>query len=123
MDRVDAPLIIAIQSELAEESDAFRDLSASMRIIEIDRLKHPDDAIRSILARRLELDDEVDAKLDDVFRDDAFAPIAAFYDGTGRSFREMLAMVQTAVESAMDMNAEHVTAAHVLEASNDWRRR
>jgi hypothetical protein len=123
MDQVDAPLVLAIQDDLAEASAAFHDLAASMRIIEVDRLSDPKAGVRAILARRLDLDDAVEATVEDVFRDDAFSAITAFYDETRHDFRLTLAVVQTAVESAMDMNAELVTASHVLEAGNEWRSR
>jgi hypothetical protein len=122
IDEVDAPLILAIQDDLAERSAVFPEMSASLRPIEIDRLVDPDRGMREIVARRLEIDD-VAANLDQIFRDDAFPLMTAFYDETSRDFRRTLAMIQTAVESAMDMGADLVTASHVLEASNEWRSR
>ncbi len=120
---VQAPCLIAIQDAF-RTSDAFAQLAANMRLVEIPVLdeNHARGALAAIITNRLRQHDAADAA-SAVLTDDALIQLIGFYDETDRSLRFMLAALQSAAEYAADMRAERIADGHVRGAIADWRER
>lgn len=118
---IDAPCLVAIQDHIAADYSSYRELSASMEVIEIPRMgSEARDALARILSRRLEVS-EIRAELKEVFGDDALDGLVQFYDETGGDIRKTLAAAQAAAEEAAAMGAELVRASHVRIGAANWR--
>ncbi len=120
---VQAPCLIAIQ-DVFRVSDAFAQLAANMRLVEIPALdeNHARGALAAIITNRLRQHDVSDAA-EAVLTDDALTQLIAFYDETERSLRFMLAALQSSAEYAADMRAQRIADGHVRAAIADWRER
>jgi hypothetical protein len=120
---VQAPCLIAIQDAF-RACDAFADLAAGMRLVEIPALdeNHARDALAAIVANRL-LQHDVSGEATAVLTEEALVQLIAFYDETDRSLRFMLAALQSAAEYAADMRAQRIADGHVRAAIADWRAR
>ena len=123
MREVQAPSLIAIQSQIAE-SDAFRALSPELRIVELapfDALPARD-ALRTILVHRLRRN-ELEFALSGVLGGDALEVLTAFYLEMAGSLRHTLAALQTAADHAVNASSERIRAPHVQAAAQEWRLR
>ncbi len=120
---VQAPCLIAIQDAF-RTSDAFAQLAANMRLVEIPVLdeNHARGALAAIITNRLRQHNAADAA-SAVLTDDALIQLIGFYDETDRSLRFMPAALQSAAEYAADMRAERIAYGHVRGAIADWRER
>lgn len=120
---VEAPCLVAIQTAFST-SDAFAQLAASMRVIEIPSLDDSTarDALTAIIANRLH-QHEVSDDPASVLADEALDRLIAFYDEAEHSLRFTLAALQTAAEYAADMRAQRIAPGHIRGAVSDWRSR
>jgi hypothetical protein len=120
---IEAPCLVAIQTAFAA-SDAFAQLAASTRIVEIPSLDEATarGALTSIVANRLQ-QHEVGDEPASVLADEALDQLIAFYDETERNLRFTLAALQTAAEYAADMRAHRIAPGHLRGAVSDWRSR
>lgn len=96
---IEAPCLVAMQTGFTN-GDAFAELVASMRLVEIPPLTEATarDALAAIVANRLRQHDVADEAIDQLI---------AFYDETERNLRFTLAALQTPADYAADMRAEH----------------
>lgn len=120
---LDSPCLVAVQTTFTE-SDAYAQLAAQLRTIEIPTLTDTTahQALDAIVANRLE-QYEMALEPGAVLAGEAAELLIGFYDETGQSLRFTLAALQTAAEYAADMRAQRIAPGHVRAALTDWRAR
>jgi AAA ATPase-like protein len=117
---VDAPLVIAVQAEIALGSQTFQDLRSRTTDIDVPGFSDPHNALTRIATRRI-ADSGSHFAVGEVVHADAFEALAGFYVEAGASLRYALAVLHGAAAHAADMGAEIIRAAHVQHASAEWR--
>lgn len=98
-------------------SEAFAQLAAQMRLVEIPKLDDAKarEALDAIVANRLTQHDAGnDARA--VLTDETLDQLISFYDETERNLRFTLAALQTAAEYA-DMRAHRIAPGHIRATS------
>lgn len=84
--------------------------------VPIPSLTDPGPAIAAILEKRIDVS-EVDARLEDVFEEDALARLVAEYDHSNRNIRHVLQVCDIALEQAAPTYPERLTGDHLRGAS------
>jgi hypothetical protein len=120
---LECPSLIAIQTAFTG-TDAYAQLLATMRPIEIPRLTDTAavNGLHAIIANRLD-QFELAAAPNEVLEDGVTELLVAFYDETNTTLRFTLAALQTAAEYAADGHLARIGAGHVMAALTDWRDR
>jgi hypothetical protein len=117
---VGAPLVVAVQTDIARSSATFQDLRTRTTEIEVTGFSDPHDALRRIADKRLS-DCGLGCAASDVLHTDAVDALVGFYGETGFSLRYSLAVLNSSTGHAADMAADLVRAAHVQRAAAEWR--
>lgn len=122
VEEIDAPCLVAVQTHLTENNEAYARLSATIEVIKIPHLQaEAPDALARILERCLDVSETVSCRLGEIIAPDALAALVQFYDETSGDVRKTLAAAHTATEEAAAMGAQEVRAAHVRIGVSDWR--
>jgi hypothetical protein len=121
---VQAPLLLAVQTDIAAGSPTFADLVPNMLRVDLPHLDHQraPAAFRAIAQRRLDANG-LAIPIADVLGEDAVTQLIGWYDETERSVRLTLAVLASATDRAADANAQRIDAGHVRVAAADWRNR
>jgi hypothetical protein len=99
------------------ELDGYQAIRARLLTeVAIPSLSDPRDAIGRILQRRIDVS-HVDAKVGDVFTDDALTRLVAEYDHSDRSIRHVLQVCDTALEQAAPTYPDRLAEDHLRGAS------
>ena len=121
---VDAACLVAIQS-VFQTTEAFRNLAGSMVLIDIPFLASAElvPALRTIIDRRLDLNEISGASSDQVLDEDALNLLVSFYGEEGGNMRNTLAALQSAAEYAAETGAPTIGAGQTRAALESWRAR
>ena len=121
---VDAACLVAIQ-DVFQSTEAFRNLAGSMALIDIPVLGGAKltPALRTIIDRRLELNEIEGASSEEIMDEDALALLVSFYGEEGGNMRNTLAALQSAAEYAAETGASTIGAGQTRAALESWRAR
>lgn len=121
---VDAACLVAIQ-DVFQPTAAFKNLAGSMALIDIPILDTSQlrPALRTIIDRRLELNEIANASAEQVLDEDALELLVSFYGAEGGNMRNTLAALQSAAEYAAETGATTIRAGQTRAALESWRAR
>jgi hypothetical protein len=121
---VDAACLVAIQ-DVFQSTEAFRNLAGSMALIDIPVLEGPElaPALRTIIDRRLALNEIDGATSKEVLDEDALGLLVSFYGEEGGNMRNTLAALQSAAEYAAETGVPTIGAGQTRAALESWRAR
>lgn len=108
---LEAPVIIAVQDR--HRGAAYDRLRHAGREIVIPKLADATDALRTIIAKRLTRVELPRVAVDHVVDSDALAALVGIYDDSGGNLRQILAVLQFALDHAVDEQAELLTLPHI----------
>lgn len=121
VNQVGAPVLVAIQTHLIDDSRAFDRLGPVMERLEIPLLdEHARHVVDSILERRLALGD-FELELTAVFDVAALDELARFYAQSSGDLRRVLAAAHEAAEQAGSDQAELIALPHVKFGIAQWQ--
>jgi Cdc6-like AAA superfamily ATPase len=107
----DAPVIVAVQDH--HSGPAYDRLRQEGREIVIPALPDTAQALRRIVAHRLHRAELRDVPVGEVLDDDAVNALVSVYDESAGNLRQVLAVLQFALDHAVDEQAELLTFPHV----------
>jgi hypothetical protein len=108
---LDAPIIVAIQDHY--KGLVYDRLRQAGREICIPELTDADNALRRIVDRRLYRADLLGLAVDEIIDSEAINGLVSAYDESGRNLRQVLNVLQFALDHAVDEQAELLTFPHV----------
>jgi hypothetical protein len=121
---VDAACLVAIQ-DVFQSTHAFRHLAGGMALIDIPILEPSrlGPALRTIIDRRLELNQISRVTSEQIVDDDALTLLVPLYGEEGGNMRNTLAALQSAAEYAAETGAEVIGKGQTAAAVESWRAR
>jgi Cdc6-like AAA superfamily ATPase len=109
-----APIVVAVQDH--HRGSAYERLRQMGREIAIPPLMETERGLRRIFARRLPRAGLAGVQVREIIDDDALKGLITVYDESGRNLRQLLAVLQFAVDHAVDEDAELLTFPHIRHA-------
>jgi Cdc6-like AAA superfamily ATPase len=117
---LDAPIIVAVQDH--HRGASYDRLRQAGREIDIPTLANTENALRSIVARRLHRADLDSAPVSEILDDAAITGLVSVYDESGGNLRQLLAVLQSALDHAVDEQADLLTFPHIRYGIQATRR-
>lgn len=108
---LDAPIIVAVQDH--HRGPAYDRLRQAGREVVIPHLADAADALRRIVAHRLHRAELDGVPVSDILDDEGITALVSVYDDSGGNLRQILAVLQFALDHAADERAELLTFPHI----------
>ena len=106
-----APVVVAVQDH--HRGDAYDRLRQAAREITIPALPEAEQALRRIIAHRLHRAELDNVPVDEIIDSPAVTGLVSVYDESHRNLRQVLAVMQFALDHAVDEHAEMLTFPHI----------
>jgi len=117
---VDAGLVLAVHTDYLE-LDGYKEAAQMLSgEVSIPRLGNPQQGVERILHDRLAVA-EVPVKIAGIIDDDAVAHLAEYYE-TGRTIRDLLRVVQRALQDALSDSHDRITSPLIQQAIGEVAR-
>jgi hypothetical protein len=108
---LDAPIIVAVQDHY--RGPAYDRLRQAGREIRIPELADTENALRSIIERRLYRAELPGVPVGEIIDSEAINGLVSVYDESGWNLRQVLNVLQFALDHAVDEQAELLTFPHI----------
>ena len=117
---MDAGLVLAVHTDYLE-LDGYKEAAQMLSgEVSIPRLGNPQQGVERILHDRLAVA-EVPVKIAGIIDDDAVAHLAEYYE-TGRTIRDLLRVVQRALQDALSDSHDRITSPLIQQAIGEVAR-